>query len=205
MSITVLNPGLMTTVQDMGRVGYQQFGVSVSGVMDPRSAAIANILVGNPEGEAVLECTMMGPQLLFNQAETIAITGGDFQPQVNGKPIKNYTAVYMHRGDILSFRGARTGSRGYIAFSSYLDIPVVMGSRSTNIKCSIGGYKGRRLMDGDYVGFRIKRRYLPYYLSRTLDLDEFDQDEVTLRVIWDHRIKHLPQQAERHFWNPNIP
>ena len=74
MSITVLNPGLMTTVQDMGRVGYQQFGVSVSGVMDPRSAAIANILVGNPEDEAVLECTMMGPQLLFNQAETIAIT-----------------------------------------------------------------------------------------------------------------------------------
>ena len=61
MSITVLNPGLMTTVQDMGRVGYQQFGVSVSGVMDPRSAAIANILVGNPEGEAVLECTMMAP------------------------------------------------------------------------------------------------------------------------------------------------
>ena len=74
MSITVLNPGLLTTVQDMGRVGYQQFGVSVSGVMDPRSAAIANILVGNPEDEAVLECTMMGPQLLFNQAETIAIT-----------------------------------------------------------------------------------------------------------------------------------
>ena len=60
-------------------------------------------------------------------------------------------------------------------------------------------------MDGDYVGFRIKRRYLPYYLSRTLDLDEFDQDEVTLRVIMGPQDKHLPQQAERHFWNPNIP
>ena len=118
----------------------------------------------------------MGPTLEFTSETIIAITGGDFQPQVNGKPIKNYTAVYMHRGDILSFRGAQNRQRGYIAFSSYLDIPVVMGSRSTNIKCSIGGYKGRRLMDGDYVGFRIKRRYLPYYLSRTLDLDEFDQD-----------------------------
>ena len=63
MSIMVLNPGLLTTVQDMGRVGYQQFGVSVSGVMDPRSASIANILVGNDEGEAVLECTMMGPHI----------------------------------------------------------------------------------------------------------------------------------------------
>lgn len=129
----------------------------------------------------------------------MAITGGDFQPQVNGKPIKNYTAVYIHRGDILSFRGARTGSRGYIAFSSYLDIPVVMGSRSTNIKCSIGGYKGRRLMDGDYVGFRIKRRYLPYYLSRTLDLDEFDQDEVTLRVIMGPQDKSFTSAGRKTF------
>ena len=87
MSITVLNPGLLTTVQDMGRVGYQQFGVSVSGVMDPRSAAIANILVGNPEDEAVLECTMMGPQLLFNQAETIAITGGGHCPGRSGAAV----------------------------------------------------------------------------------------------------------------------
>ena len=94
-----------------------------------------------------------------------------------------YTALYMHKGDILEFAGCRTGSRGYIAFSSYLDIPVVMGSRSTNIKCGIGGFKGRRLKDGDYIGFRIKRRYLPYFLSRSLDLDEFDYDEVTLRVV----------------------
>lgn len=94
-----------------------------------------------------------------------------------------YTALYMHRGDILSFRGCRTGSRGYIAFSSYLEIPVVMGSRSTNIKCGLGGFKGRRLLDGDYISFRAKRRYLPYFLSRSLDLNEFDQDNITLRVI----------------------
>lgn len=94
-----------------------------------------------------------------------------------------YTALYMHKGDVLDYAGCRTGSRGYIAFSSYLDIPVVMGSRSTNIKCGIGGFKGRRLKDGDYIGFRIKRRYLPYFLSRSLELDEFDYDEVTLRVV----------------------
>ena len=79
MSITVLNPGLLTTVQDMGRVGYQQFGVSVSGVMDPRAAAVANILAGNPESEAVLECTMLGPQLRFDADNTIAITGGEWR------------------------------------------------------------------------------------------------------------------------------
>ena len=166
MGVRVLKGGMLTTVQDLGRTGYQSQGFGVSGVMDVRSFKIANLLLDNPENEAVLEFTLMGPTLEFTSETIIAITGGDFQPQVNGKPIKNYTAVYIHRGDILSFRGARTGSRGYIAFSSYLDIPVVMGSRSTNIKCSIGGYKGRRLMDGDYVGFRIKRRYLPYHSSK---------------------------------------
>lgn len=93
MSITVLNPGLLTTVQDLGRIGYQQFGVSVSGVMDPRSAGIANILAGNPQGEAVLECTMMGPQLQFDRANCIAIAGGDLGPTLDGKPIPSYQAV----------------------------------------------------------------------------------------------------------------
>ena len=90
MSITVLNPGLLTTVQDMGRVGYQQFGVSVSGVMDPRAASIANILADNPEDEAVLECTMLGPHLRFDQDNCIAITGGDLGPTLDGQPVRGY-------------------------------------------------------------------------------------------------------------------
>ena len=93
-----------------------------------------------------------------------------------------YGALYAPwRYSLISW--LRTGSRGYIAFSSYLEIPVVMGSRSTNIKCGLGGFKGRRLLDGDYISFRAKRRYLPYFLSRSLDLNEFDQDNITLRVI----------------------
>ena len=183
MGIRILKGGMLTTVQDSGRPGYQSQGFGVSGVMDRRSFKIANLLLDNPENEAVLEFTLLGPTLEFTSETIIAITGGDFQPQVNGKPVKMYTALYMHRGDILSFRGCRTGSRGYIAFSSYLEIPVVMGSRSTNIKCGLGGFKGRRLLDGDYISFRAKRRYLPYFLSRSLDLNEFDQDNITLRVI----------------------
>ena len=183
MGIRVLKGGMLTTVQDLGRTGYQSQGFSVSGVMDIRSFKIANLLLDNPENEAVLEFTLMGPSLEFTSETIIAITGGDFQPRVNKKPVKMYTALYMHKGDILDFAGCRTGSRGYIAFSSYLDIPVVMGSRSTNIKCGIGGFKGRRLKEDDYIGFRIKRRYLPFFLSRSLDLDEFDYDEVTLRVV----------------------
>ncbi len=183
MGIRIIKAGMLTTIQDLGRTGYQSQGFGTSGVMDVRSFKIANLLLDNPENEAALEITLIGPKLEFTSETIIAITGGDFQPTINGEPAAMYTALYMHKGDILSFSSARTGSRGYIAFSSYLDVPVEMGSRSTNIRSSLGGFKGRKLMDNDYIGFRIKRRYLPYFLSRNLDLDEFDQEEATLRVI----------------------
>ena len=183
MGIRILKAGMMTTVQDLGRTGYQSQGFSVAGVMDVRSFKIANLLLDNPENEAVLEFALIGSTLEFTAGTLIAITGGDFQPTINGEPAPMYTAIDIHKGDVLKFGSARTGSRGYIAFSSYLKISVVMGSRCTNMKSSIGGFKGRKLQDGDYIGFRIKRRYLPFFLSRTLELDEFNQNEVTLRVV----------------------
>lgn len=183
MGIRVLKGGMQTTVQDLGRTGYQSQGFSVAGAMDVRSFKIANLLLDNPMNEAMLEFTLIGPTLEFTSATIIAITGGDFSPTVNGEPVPMYTALYINKGDVLKFQSARTGSRGYVAFSSYLDIPVVMGSRCTNLKSEIGGFKGRKLQAGDYIGFRIKRRYLPYFLSRKLDINEFDQEEITLRVI----------------------
>ena len=166
MGIRILKGGMLTTVQDLGRTGYQSQGFSVAGVMDVRSFKIANLLLDNPENEAVLEFTLIGPTLQFTSATIIAITGGDFQPTVNGDPVPMYTALYMNKGDILKFGSARTGSRGYVAFSSYLDIPVVMGSRCTNLKSKQGGFKGRKLKEGDYINFRIKRRYLRWKCFR---------------------------------------
>lgn len=183
MGIRILKPGLMTTVQDMGRTGFQSQGFGVSGVLDVRSFRIANLLIDNPENEAVLEFSLVGPTLEFTSATIIAITGGDFQPTINGESVKMYTALYVHKGDVLAFGGARTGSRGYISFSSYLQVPAVMGSRSTNIKVGLGGFKGRKLEAGDFIDFRINRLYLPHFLSRTLDMDEFDQEEAVLRVV----------------------
>lgn len=183
MGIRILKGGMLTTVQDLGRTGYQSQGFSVAGVMDVRSFKIANLLLDNPENEAVLEFTLIGPTLEFTSATIIAITGGDFTPTINGEPAPMYTAIYMNKGDVLKFGSARTGSRGYIAFSSYLDIPVVMGSRCTNMKSRIGGFKGRKLQAGDYIGFRIKRRYLPFFLSRKLEPDNFDQDQTKVRVV----------------------
>ena len=129
MSITILNPGMLTSVQDLGRIGYQQFGVSVSGVMDPRSASIANILVGNDEGEAVLECTMMGPHIRFDAPNIIAITGGDLGATLDGQRIDTYRAIPVNAGQTLRFTMLRTGCRAFVAFAGGLDIPVVMGSR----------------------------------------------------------------------------
>lgn len=201
MGIRILKGGMLTTVQDLGRTGYQSQGFSVAGVMDVRSFKIANLLLDNPENEAVLEMTLIGPTLEFTSATIIAITGGDFQPAVNGKEVPMYTALYMNKGDVLEFKSARTGSRGYIAFSSYLDIPVVMGSRCTNLKSGIGGLKGRKLQAGDYIGFRIKRRYLPFFLSRKLEGDCFDQDEAVLRVVMGPQDDLISRQGIQTFLN----
>ena len=183
MSITVLNPGLMTTVQDQGRIGYQQFGVSVSGVMDPRSAALANILVGNDEKEAVLECTMMGPHLQFNQANCIAITGGDLMPTLDGKPIPNYTAVKVEAGQVLKFTMPKTGCRAFIAFAGGLDIPEVMGSRSTYMKAKIGGMEGRKLQKDDVIGFRAAKAELKNMNFRSMASEFVPRKEYTIRVV----------------------
>jgi len=183
MSVTVLNPGLLTTVQDQGRTGYQQFGVSVSGVMDPRSAALANILVGNPQGEAVLECTMMGPQLQFDQDTCIAVTGGDLGPALDGKPIENFAAVAVKAGQTLKFTGPKAGCRAFIAFAGGLDIPEVMGSRSTYMKAKIGGLEGRKLQKGDKLAFRAPKPALPKMADRKLRPEFVSQPVYPLRVI----------------------
>lgn len=201
MGIRILKGGMLTTVQDLGRTGYQRQGFSVGGVMDVRSFKIANMLLDNPENEAVLEFTLIGPVLEFTSETIIAITGGDFTPTVNGEPVPMYTALYMNKGDILKFGSARTGSRGYIAFSSYLEIPVVMGSRCTNMKSSLGGFKGRKLIAGDYINFRIKRRYLPFFLSRKLDINEFDRLNVELRVVMGPQDDLFTKQGIETFLN----
>ena len=183
MSITVLNPGLLTTVQDQGRVGYQQFGVSVSGVMDPRAATVANMLVGNDDKEAVLECTMMGPQLQFDKANCIAITGGDLMPTIDGKPVPNYTAIKVEAGQVLKFTMPKTGCRAFIAFAGGLDIPEVMGSRSTYMKAKIGGLEGRKLQKDDVIGFRAPKAELKNMNFRSMASEFVPRKEYTVRVV----------------------
>ena len=183
MSIQVLSGGPQTTVQDGGRIGYQQFGVSVSGVSDPRSFRIANILVGNAENEAVLEAAMLGPTLTFTKANTIAVTGGDFIPMVDGTPVGMYRAVSVAAGQTLSFGTPRAGFRCFIAFAGGLDIPLVMGSRSTFMKGALGGHEGRCLAAGDCIGFRAPVARLVGAESRCLPPEDCNGNEWMLRVV----------------------
>lgn len=169
MGIEIMKGGLMTTVQDAGRRGYQRFGMGVSGAVDVHSYHYANILVGNEKNEAVLEATMIGPSIRFQSDSVIAITGGDLSPSLDGKPCRMYQAVAVSAGSILSFGMMKSGCRAYIAFAGGLEIYPVMGSRSTYIKANLGGFEGRKLKDGDEIAFarsgavpkNLEKRILP--------------------------------------------
>jgi len=149
MTVIVHKAGLLTTVQDRGRFGYQRFGMPVSGAMDTFSLELANLLVGNDPNDACLEATISGPELEFTGATWVAITGADMDPHLNGQGIPMSTAIEVRLGDRLGFRGLKSGCRAYIAFAGGIDTPPVMGSRSTYLRAGIGGFHGRALMPGD--------------------------------------------------------
>jgi antagonist of KipI len=139
----------MTSVQDLGRRGYQKHGVIVSGAMDSYSLRIANILVGNAEGEAALEITLVGPKLKIEKGTLLALTGGDLSPKVDGKTLPMWRPVYFKQDSVLEFGACRAGCRAYLAVAGGYDIPEVMGSKSTYLRAGIGGFQGRALQQGD--------------------------------------------------------
>lgn len=149
MAVKVLKPGLSTTVQDLGRPGYYHIGIPISGGMDRFALRCANMLVGNKEGLAVLEAVFMGPELKFSDDATVAVTGGELPPKVNGEPRATWTSFEVKKGDVLSFDFLKKGARAYIAISGGIDVPVVLGSRSTYTLGALGGHEGRKLAEGD--------------------------------------------------------
>ncbi|XJZ28699.1 biotin-dependent carboxyltransferase family protein [Bacillota bacterium Lsc_1132] len=151
MSIQVIRPGLLTSIQDLGRYGMQKHGVIVSGGMDAFALRVANILVGNEEGEAALEITLQGPKLHFTEDSLIAICGGNLSPAVDGQAIPQWRPVFIKKGSMLSFGAVKSGCRAYLAAAGGLDVPMVMNSRSTYLRAGIGGFHGRALKDGDVL------------------------------------------------------
>ncbi|AJA49953.1 KipI antagonist [Clostridium pasteurianum DSM 525 = ATCC 6013] len=151
MNIKVLNPGLFTTIQDLGRPGFQKYGVVVGGAMDLEALRIANILVGNKEGEAAFEITLIGPELMLEKGTLLAITGADISPTIDGRDAPMWRPIYLKEDSLLKFGPCKSGCRSYLAFAGGFKLKNIMESKSTYIKAGIGGYKGRTLKKDDII------------------------------------------------------
>jgi KipI family sensor histidine kinase inhibitor len=148
-AVTVVRPGLFTTIQDRGRWGHQGSGVSVSGAIDVLSHRIANILVGNPDDAATLEVTIAGPELRVEQASRIAVTGADLQATIDGIPAPPGSTAVCRPGSVLRFGERKAGARAYVAFDGGVDVAPLLGSRATHVGAALGGLEGRALAAGD--------------------------------------------------------
>jgi len=154
--VEVLEPGLLTTVQDAGRPGYRRVGVSGTGPMDARAHALANRAVGNPAGAAALECTMTGPVLAFLAPLRFAVAGADLgavlvRADLGAWPVPRGASVLARPGNVLRFTGRRSGCRAYVALRGGIDVPAVLGSRATELQSGFGGLAGRALATGDPI------------------------------------------------------
>jgi antagonist of KipI len=147
--IHVIRPGLQTTVQDLGRWGFQAAGVPVAGPMDPFSHRLANLLVGNPIQAALLEITLIGPELEFEAPATIAVCGAEFDVSADGYAVPIGTAFHVTRGTRLQFGRRRAGARAYLAIAGGVQTPPLLRSRATHLVSAMGGLEGRALMVGD--------------------------------------------------------
>ncbi len=145
----VTRAGFLTTVQDLGRTGYRQFGVSTSGALDPFALCIANLLVGNHANAAALEIALGDLQLRFEDQRAVAWCGGEFDAQIGSRQLPAGRVASVQAGEELRFGRPRLGCRAWLAISGGIDVPLMLGSRSTDLRAGFGGFEGRALRDGD--------------------------------------------------------
>jgi antagonist of KipI len=158
MEMLVVRAGFLTSVQDLGRMRYRQFGVSLGGALDAFALRVANLLVGNEESVAGLEITLGGLQLRFADQRIVAWCGGEFDVRVGSTSVPAGHAALINAGEELKFNHPKTGCRCWLAISGGIDAPTVLGSRSTDLRASFGGFEGRAVRDGDELPLGNFRR-----------------------------------------------
>jgi biotin-dependent carboxylase-like uncharacterized protein len=193
MAFEIKSPGLATTVQDQGRSGHYNVGIPQSGSMDQYSADLGNALVGNTPKEAVLECTYLGPALTTDRDAVVAITGAPVDVKVNGDSRPQWSRLQLKAGDEVSFGVIQGGTRYYIAVQGGMDVPEVLGSRSTYSLGAIGGFEGRKLAAGDVVpvGSPLNDGKLPDGDTIPDEFRPVYAKEQTVRIVlglYDHRL-----------------
>jgi antagonist of KipI len=194
MSITVVRPGLLTTIQDIGRYGFQKYGVIVSGAMDSYSLRLGNLLVGNEDNEAGLEITLMGPTLEIDKHTLFAITGADLSPTINGEPVPMWKPVYIRKKSVLQFGACKSGARAYLTAAGGFDIPEVMGSKSTYLRAGIGGYKGRQLQKEDVIQIKPPQKQSIRLIKQ---LENIDTTRIFSTTPW-----HIKREYVNHSSKP---
>ncbi|EHD22675.1 MULTISPECIES: biotin-dependent carboxyltransferase family protein [Brenneria] len=200
MQIKVLKPGLATSVQDTGREGYYHLGIPPSGGLDQYSLRMANLLVGNPASAAVLEITLLGPELEFSGAGVVALCGASMQPQLDGAEMPMHTAFSVKAGQILRFGYAAAGCRSYLAVAGGIEVPLALGSRSTYTLGALGGHQGRRLAADDLLPVGAPGGKAKPGTTVPADcLPAFGKD-VSLRMVPGLYIHRLTSQAVTQFF-----
>jgi biotin-dependent carboxylase-like uncharacterized protein len=199
MGIEIIDPGLATTVQDLGRPGYYHLGIPLSGGMDRLALQAANLLAGNDPGAAVLEAVFMGPQIAFSADRMVAVTGAELPPKVDGEPRETWTSFRVKAGQTLSFDFLKKGARAYIAIGGGIDVPEVLGSRSTYTLGALGGHEGRKLEAGDRLKLGTP---VPVKEGRVVaaDLRRAPGASVELRVLPGLYWHRVAEQSGRDFF-----
>lgn len=183
--IKIISPGLLTTLQDGGRYGYQQFGVPVCGAMDRWSLNLANQLVDNHPDEGALEITYMGPTLEFKTGCVFALCGGRFEARLDGVPVEMARACSAAPGSVLEIGAVKEGFRGYLAVAGGFDAAPVLGSRSTYLKGGFGGVEGRKLQKDDVLSLRAPAAWLPFMEQRVYEPEtwRYALEDRPIRVV----------------------
>lgn len=182
---SVLEAGLLTTVQDLGRAGHLRYGIPASGPVDREAFILANRLVGNPDTAAGLECTLIGPTLQMMEESVVAVTGAEVPLTVNGREFPRWTAIRVRVGDVVRLGSSRSGMRAYLALAGGVDLPRGLGSRSTYLRGRLGGYRGRPLERGDLLSVGAPQAELPRLDRRAVRPEVIPdyRDGVEVRVI----------------------
>jgi antagonist of KipI len=196
----VLSPGIMSTVQDLGRFGCAHYGVAASGALDGFALRVGNLLVGNAENAAVVETTLMGLRIKVLRDTVVAVTGGDLQARKGSESLPMWRSNRVREGETIVFSGPTSGFRSYLAVAGGIQVAAVLGSRSTNLSSGFGGFEGRPLRKGDiiaaepvkdavrFAGRAFTREAVPGYSSPW-----------RLRVVWGPQDDHFSEEGRQTF------
>lgn len=207
--LTVIRPGLLTSVQDLGRPGHQRHGVVVGGALDRFAARVANTIVGNAENAAVVEMAQLGPELRAERDLLVAWCGGEFDARVGSEAFPREHAVRVRAGEVIWFGPARKGLRAWLAVAGGIDVPLVLGSRSTYRRAAIGGFQGRRLQQGDqlpvggaseWAGRQLAKGRVSRWSVRPETLVKAPAETEAVRVVRGPEWESFTENAQKQFF-----